>query len=87
MLLVLGAGAPAQEVANNEKVGIDEKLGETIPLEKLFFVDENGTPVVLKDLFTRPTVLTLVYLRCPSICSPLIRGIRRRSRPSRPLSA
>ncbi len=57
--------------ADDETVGIEEKLGETIPLD-LVFVDEEGEPVVLGDLFTLPTVLTMVYFNCPSICSPLM---------------
>lgn len=55
-------------------VGIDEKLGETIPLD-LSFLDEYGKPVTLRSLFTKPTLLTLVYYRCPGICSPLLTGV------------
>lgn len=53
------------------EVGIDEQLGKTIPLQE-FFVDENGNKVQLKDLFTKPTVLSFVYYNCPGICSPLL---------------
>lgn len=63
-------GAP-REYANDDKIGIDEKLGELVPLD-VPFLDEDGRQVVLKDLMTRPTILTLVYFRCPSICSPLM---------------
>ena len=58
----------------NEKqveVGIDEQLGKTIPLQEQF-VDENGNKVLLKDLFTKPTVFAFVYYNCPGICSPLL---------------
>lgn len=58
----------------NEKqieIGIDEQLGKTIPLQESF-VDENGNTVLLKDLFTKPTVLAFVYYNCPGICSPLL---------------
>ena len=58
----------------NEKhieVGIDEQLGITIPLQENF-VDENGNKVLLKDLFTKPTILSFVYYNCPGICSPLL---------------
>ncbi|MBZ0202198.1 MAG: SCO family protein [Ignavibacteria bacterium] len=55
-------------------VGIDEKLGETIPLD-LSFLDEYGKPVTLRSLFTKPTLLTLVYYKCPGICSPLLNGV------------
>jgi protein SCO1/2 len=53
------------------EVGIDEQLGKLIPLQE-FFVDENGNKVQLKDLFTKPTVLSFVYYNCPGICSPLL---------------
>lgn len=62
------------EDTNNPKVGIDEKLGETIPLD-LSFLDETGKPVALKNLINKPTLLTLVYYRCPGICSPLMNGV------------
>ncbi len=53
------------------EVGIDEQLGKTIPMEESF-IDENGNKVILKDLFTKPTVLSFVYYNCPGICSPLL---------------
>jgi protein SCO1/2 len=55
-------------------IGVDEKLGEKIPLD-LTFMDEYGKPVILRSLFTKPTLLTLVYHRCPGICSPLLSGV------------
>lgn len=55
-------------------VGVDEKLGETIPLD-LTFMDEYGKPVSLRSLINKPTLLTLVYYRCPGICSPLLNGV------------
>lgn len=53
------------------EVGIDEQLGKSIPLNE-YFVDENGNKVQLKELFTKPTVLSFVYYNCPGICSPLL---------------
>lgn len=53
------------------EVGIDEQLGKSIPLQE-YFVDENGNKVQLKELFTKPTVLSFVYYNCPGICSPLL---------------
>lgn len=55
-------------------IGIDEKLGEIVPGDiKLF--DENGEITYLEDLIDKPTVLTLVYYRCPGICTPLMEGL------------
>ena len=57
------------------QIGIDEHLGEHIPLETLSFFDEDGRPIALKELFDRPIVLTLVYYRCPGICTPLLQEL------------
>jgi protein SCO1/2 len=52
-------------------IGIDEKLGQVIPLH-LTFYDENGHPVSLKQLIHRPTILAPVYYSCPNVCSFLL---------------
>jgi protein SCO1/2 len=57
------------------EIGIDEQLGKVLPLETFTFNDEDGKPIVLKELFDRPVVLTLVYFRCPSICTPLLQEL------------
>jgi protein SCO1/2 len=54
------------------RIGIEEHLGKRIPLETLSFTGERGEPVRLAELFDRPVALTLVYYRCPSICTPLL---------------
>ena len=70
--LVAGAkSAWAREYANDPQPGIEENVGGTIPTD-LTFKDENGLTVNLRELIQRPTMLTLVYFRCPSICSPLM---------------
>jgi protein SCO1/2 len=56
--------APA---ASASGVGLDEQLGARIPLE-LTFRDEDGKPVRLADLVTKPTVIAPVYYRCPNVC-------------------
>jgi protein SCO1/2 len=53
------------------EVGIVEKLGETIPLD-LTFKDSQGNGVVLKDVIKKPTILSLVYFHCPTVCKPLL---------------
>jgi protein SCO1/2 len=60
--------------ANNEKtieVGIDEKLGQTIPLD-VRFTDSDGKNILLSDIIDKPFLLTLVYYECPGICSPML---------------
>jgi protein SCO1/2 len=66
-------GLHAQDTVRQE-VGLDEHLEQTIPLQ-LSFLDEYGKAVTLRELFTKPTILTLVYFRCPGICSPLLNGV------------
>jgi len=58
-----------------ENVGIDQRLGERIPLD-LEFRDENGTTVRLGDYFgKKPVVLTLVYYSCPMLCNQVLNGL------------
>jgi protein SCO1/2 len=81
LLAALAGGAAAGErpgdtYASDQQIGIYEKLGQTIPLD-LTFTDSSGKEVVLRDLLKRPTILTLVYFRCPSICSPLLRELQK----------
>ncbi len=52
------------------ELGIDEKLGDKVPLD-LTFIDENANEVTLKELMDgKPTLLTLNYFRCSGICTP-----------------
>ena len=55
-------------------VGVDEKLGQTVPLD-LMLVDEQGERVSLRSLLDKPTLLTLNYFRCSGLCTPLLNGI------------
>lgn len=80
LLLLIGAGwqTAAGDVTTNppvpkQEIGIVENLGGYAPLD-LTFTDENGNPVVLKDIVNKPTIVSLVYFRCPGICSPLLAG-------------
>jgi len=79
-LLVLLLGAPragAQDASGLpsvfDEVGIDERLGQTLPLDTPF-EDETGRTVVLGDYFDgdRPVILNLVYHECPMLCSLLL---------------
>ena len=57
-----------------EEVGIDERLGELVPLD-IVLRDEEGHPVSLGTLVDQPTILTLNYFRCAGICSPQLNGV------------
>lgn len=58
-----------------EEIGLDEKLGESIPLS-LVFQDETGADVQLAQFFdgTRPVVLTMTYHDCPMLCNLILDG-------------
>jgi protein SCO1/2 len=53
------------------QIGLSEHLGDRVPGD-LRFTAENGDTVVLRDLIDRPTLVSLVYYTCPSICRPLL---------------
>jgi protein SCO1/2 len=74
ILFILAAFFNVNAQDKKSQVGIDENLGQTIPMN-LTLIDEYGKPVKLADLTRgKPFVLTLVYYRCPGICSPLLTG-------------
>ena len=55
-------------------IGLNEKLGQYVPLE-LTFKDEDGRPVSLKQLVHTPMILALVYYHCPNVCSLLLQNL------------
>ncbi|MDC0357782.1 SCO family protein [Oligoflexia bacterium] len=71
MFYAFGVAAQDSEI----QIGIEEKLGQTIPLD-LSFYDEEGQPVVLKDMMmAKPTLLVLAFFSCEGICKPLLGGL------------
>lgn len=65
-------GGPGQD--NGPEIGIIERLDEFIPRD-VVISDIDGNPVDFYSLLDKPTVLALVYYRCPGICSPFTQGI------------
>lgn len=63
----------AKDVPDPE-IGVVEHLDEFIP-EDVVIISEKGDTVNLKGLVDKPTILNLVYYRCPGICSPLMNGL------------
>lgn len=59
-----------------DQIGVDEKLGNTIPLE-LRFADSNGDSVSLGDLVEsgKPVLLNPLYYECPTLCSLVLDGV------------
>jgi len=66
-----------------EKVGIDQKLGDSVPGD-LLFKDEDGHVVRLQQyLGKRPTVLVLAYFQCPMLCTMVLNDLLRTVRAMR----
>jgi protein SCO1/2 len=59
-----------------ERVGIDQLLGEQVPLD-LQFRNESGQTVKLGDYFHsgRPVIVNLVYYQCPMLCGEVLQGM------------
>lgn len=59
---------------DDSEVGIEEHLDEIIPGD-IMLVDESGRTVALEQMIDKPTIVNLVYYRCPGICSPIMEAI------------
>jgi protein SCO1/2 len=58
-----------------QNVGIDQKIGQQIPLD-LVFRDENNRAVRLGDYFgKRPVVIALAYYECPMLCTQVLNSM------------
>lgn len=78
-----GMGMPAPPEINPankkpailEKVGIDQRIGQQLPLD-LTFKDETGREVKLGDFFgKRPVVMALAYYECPMLCTQVLNSM------------
>jgi len=56
------------------EIGVIEKL-DTFISEDIMVIDENNQEVQLLSLIDKPTILNLVYYRCPGICSPIMESL------------
>ena len=63
-------GAIGSEQPENGSVGLDEHLGDKIPLD-VAFRDETGKTVRLGDLITGSTLILPVYYSCTNVCNYL----------------
>ncbi len=76
-----GSRQSSDSVSVLQSVGFDQNLDAQVPLD-LTFQDEQGRDVRLAEIFgDRPIVLTLVYYRCPMLCSQVLNGLVRSLRP------
>jgi len=72
---------PAESAPNGmpdalQKVGIDQKLGEQMPLDAEV-KNEDGRVVKLGDYFKsgRPVIIAFVYYECPMLCNEVLNGL------------
>jgi protein SCO1/2 len=80
LLFAVRAQADPSQPSILKNVGIQQKLGVTIPLD-LQFADEYGHAVQLGDYFkTRPVILVLVYYQCPMLCTMVLNDLLRTMR-------
>lgn len=72
------AHADSQPVAARrivQEIGLDQHLNAQVPLD-LEFRDEHGAPVTVGNYVTdKPVILTLVYFRCPMLCTQVLNGL------------
>lgn len=67
-------GIAKAQANKSPEVGVVEHLGTIIPLD-LKFVNDKFDTVTLRQLITKPTILSFVYFDCPGLCSPLLEGV------------
>jgi protein SCO1 len=70
--------AGSQTPAALKGVDVIERLGDPVP-EGVRFVDSEGRPFQLGEMLHqgKPVILTLVYYRCPALCSLVLSGLTR----------
>ena len=62
-------------------IGIEQRLGETVPAD-VPFLDESGRTVTLGSIAPgRPILLAMVYYRCTMLCNQILNGVVRGLRP------
>ncbi len=78
--LLLAVSLEAQESRNPafavlDEVGIDQRLGATLPLDTRF-VDSAGREIRLGESFgEKPVILSFVYYECPMLCTQVLNGL------------
>ena len=74
LLFVYSTSTFSQVSESQIEIGFIEKQGEFAALDTKL-TNEKGEIVTLGDLIDKPTILNLVYYRCPGTCSPLMWGV------------
>lgn len=67
--------ASSQKNSFLPNVGIEQKIGEQLPLD-LVFTNEAGEKVALSEYFRdKPVIITPVYYSCPMLCGLILNGV------------
>lgn len=76
ILVIIISFSPGNSLAqkNEPEIGIVEKLDEYLP-EDIYIINTEGQTEKLVSLLDKPTILAIVYYRCPGICSPFMTSI------------
>jgi protein SCO1/2 len=71
-----GLPPPNELPAELENIGVDEHLGQKLPLD-VELTDQDGKRVRLDDYFHhgRPVIINLAYYNCPMLCGLVMRGL------------
>lgn len=73
--LIIFTSLSAAQIAEDQiEIGFIEKQGQYAALDT-WLINEDGDTVILGDILDKPTILNLVYFRCPGTCSPLMWGV------------
>lgn len=71
---IMAQGLERTYQPDEPEIGIFERLDEYVPLD-IELINESGQRVILEQLVDKPTVIALVYYRCPGICSPFMESM------------
>jgi protein SCO1/2 len=71
-----GAQLAGTQPAELKKIDVQERLGQTIPLD-LVFTNDSGEYVSLDKYFHKgkPVILVLAYYECPMLCTLVLNGL------------
>jgi protein SCO1/2 len=74
LCLVFVQTAAGHISSSSQPIGIEERIGETVPASLAFF-DEQGRQAILGELIRKPTILVPVYYTCSRFCPQLLAGL------------
>ncbi len=74
ILLSVPCFVTGQQFSNDAEIGIVERLDEYLP-QDIEIINTKGERENLFSLLDKPTVLAIVYYRCPGICSPFMTSV------------